>query len=758
MNTRLLLIGIALSASLVAGCNGPQESNQPGPPPRAELNAGNTTQTEAVLASPLSPATPTPEAAQPARPARPESTPVKSQPGLKPTLLVATFSTDSDDDLPWGQVIGASVRQKLRYAPDEIVSMPSPWWAMREFGNIHSGAQPFDPYSVDEAVRIARVFDLAHVLTGRVRKRGDALHLTAALRDAASSKTVARFSLESTVAKAPAMISDCCHRVLDGLGIQADPSVRACLSRLTPTTGEMLQRGVRIAANEPTSAALAAAAWKELAAADPEFRYAKLRVLDKLDDVAIEDSLAAAKRFHEEDPDDGFFHEGYVAKLYGTGKYEQAVEEATALLDRNPNNLTVLWRMGLSYSASNQHAEAVAIGERLVELAPKNWWTHYMLGWFADRYGWHVRGGDYWYKVPPEGKVLFPRMMRRCGEEFEKARALNPNNPDVLAQLAGTSIQLGAPGSTIESLCRRAIAIRPDHWSAHTTLLLYYRPGYSRQHEKAMALCREAAEKNPESAEMQWLMADYLMWYTYRNHSATGIDGKELAKTPEFSKPIEASIQAAFRLNPNQRDWIARTARHYREMGDHETAWAYFSRVTDYVPRPFRRPGEEYKWWYHVAWAAIQTKHWDEALAAAQKGLKFESPQATRESLLLVVAWALDELKKVDEAIEGYYKVMKAGNSYLWWGHSRIAVLILEHRPDRLDEGFESAKRAVALKPNEAIYLEILARYHWRRGEKNQALERLGEVLAIHPDSKSALELKSKILGTEDQGTTIPEP
>lgn len=673
---------------------------------------------------------------------------IGAEQGLKPTLFVATFENKSDDKLPWGAIVSDILRVKLNYGPCEIFSMPAMRFAFPEFRFLRRGARMNDSHTVDEAIRIARIFGVGRALTGLLEKRGETLRLIAQIRDAKSSQVLTRFSVEGPVDQAPAMISQFCLRVLDSLTSRTEPSVRAYLSRPTPTTGRLLQREVALEAQEPTTVTLSdVAAQKEIWEADPNSVLSKVIYVNLLSEISPEQSLAEVKRLHEADSHEGRLWELYIRKLDDCDQDTESIHQCFEFLKENPNNLTILWQLARLYCKTKKFEEALSVGTRLVELAPDNFRAHWMRGIVASDWGWARRGGDYWVKVPADGQIIFPRMMELCCEEYEKAVKINPNNPYLLADLAATYIQTGASESEIESLCRKALEIDADNWDTYTTLLLYYWPGYSRQHEKALALCREAAAKYPKGPNAQWLTAYYLMWYIESNHSQTGTSVTEFLKKPEITQAIEQSMERALALQPNNKEWNAKTAYYYATYkGASEKAWEYYSKVTDYVPVEWRKPDFEWKWWYCVVNAAVQTKHWDELVLVGPKALVNNPSEQHREFILTFLGYAHRQRKEFDEAMNCYSEVVKLGKFYKGFACGELAGLILDHKPEMMEQGFEYAKQGVGLSPKEVGFRRVLARYYQKRGDREAALKEIDAALALSPNSGSAKKIKAEIL------------
>jgi len=735
MNTKLWLVVLAVGLASTMGC---EDRNQPG---QTQTASGPITQG-------------TPQATPGAKPWL-----VGAEQGLKPTLLIANFTTDSDDKLFWGPVISQILVVKLNYAPREVFSMPIPGDVDGEYRHLRRIADrptDGDGYSVDEAIVLARMFGLDRAVTGNVTKCGEDLTITAEIRDARTSQVLTRVRLEGPVSDAAKLLVDFSNRIFHSFGKELfDASVREYLNRPIPANGESVRQCAALWSNRPTSAAVEVAAWQKLCAAEPQFTFAKVAVANKIQAVSVADALAEAKRLHEADPHQGRLWILYIALLDRNERYPEAIKECTEFLRENPNNLTALWRLDRAYRLTEDYEASLAVTERLLHLKPDSWQSHFYRAVVCDKYGWAKRGHEYWNKVPPEGQRIFGEMNRICIAELEQTLKMNPNHAEALAMLAGCYTDTGAPESVIELLCRQAIEIEPDNWAAQYNLVRLCMPGYTRQpslqmaHQRALAVCREAAERSPRSASMQWLMADYLLWYIGYDHSRTGIPYQDFLKDPEYTKPIEESITKALALQPGAREWRANAANYYYRKHDYKTAWEHYSQLTDYIPQEFRKKDVALHEWYAViSISAARADQWEQAYGLAQKGLALNPCPQCHESLLVAFAGGLQHRKEYDEALKNFEQLAQASQLYKSWALKEYATIVFEHRPALIAKGFECAKQAVAHSPKDAPCRYTLSRYHCKRGEKKDALDQVNAALTINPKHKDARTLRAEILGS----------
>jgi hypothetical protein len=93
-----------------------------------------------------------------------------------------------------------------------------------------------------------------------------------------------------------------------------------------------------------------------------------------------------------------------------------------------------------------------------------------------------------------------------------------------------------------------------------------------------------------------------------------------------------------------------------------------------------------------------------------------------------------------------YSGVVKIGKFYTGFACGELAGLILDHKPEMMEQGFEYAKQGVALMPKEVGFRRVLARYYQKRSDRDGALKEIDAALALSPNSGSAKKIKAEIL------------
>lgn len=667
--------------------------------------------------------------------------------GLRPTLLVANFSTQSDDGLPWGSFFSRLLSEKLNYAPNELFSTPIYGRIWEQYSFMHYKDEKVvetQAFSDEDAVRLARMFGLKYLVTGKIVKSGEKVELRGAVQEARTNKELAKLNLSGSAASVQKMLPECCKAILKAVNVEPSEVQSRYLAREDPADGATFLLALKLYADQPTSAAVAAKEWKALYTKDPGFTLAKVTGLNFLAFAARDEALAELRQVVQSDPDQGRLDILRIAQIYYAGRYGDVIREVPGFLQKNPNNATALYLLARAYERGGMYNEATAVAERLVELKPDSWRSRQTIGDIVNSHAWKLRGTGYWRDVPPEAQKVFPGMTSRALREMRAAAMINPFNPDLHAAIGGMLVSGGHSPSDVEAACYRAIEIQPDHWSAHYNLVRLYMPGWSRQHEKALLLCRDAATKNPDSASMQWLMAEYLLWYIAYDHSQTGKTYEDFLKEPGITMAIEESIEKSLALDPTRVGRRESAASYYSKKHDYKKAWAHYAAINELPSRYAKNPAGVHEYWKDRAWAASQAEQWDAAIQNANMALTKMPCAGCREKSLCVLAWSNRNKKNYDEAIRYYEMAAQMHNSNYAWACRGYADVVLEHRPALLDKGLGYAQNALAADPKDANTRVTLARCYLKRNQIPQVREQIQAALMLDPDSSSAKDFKKE--------------
>jgi serine/threonine-protein kinase len=129
------------------------------------------------------------------------------------------------------------------------------------------------------------------------------------------------------------------------------------------------------------------------------------------------------RRAVEIDPNSTVAHVFYGRYLYALGRFEESLAQRRRALELDPLDVTVNRNVARSLDATGQGAAALAQWNRTMELDPNHLRSQVPFALFLLEHGRHDLG---W-------------------QQLERARALQPDDPAVLASLAIASVESGRP-------------------------------------------------------------------------------------------------------------------------------------------------------------------------------------------------------------------------------------------------------------------------------------------------------------------------
>ena len=176
-----------------------------------------------------------------------------------------------------------------------------------------------------------------------------------------------------------------------------------------------------------------------------------------------------------------------------------------------------------------------------------DWVMHTLRGHIESRLGWSARGGDWAYKVKPEGWKGFAEHMEKAREEFVEAWKARPEQPEAATQMIDITMAAGGQGDeTVRLWFDRAVAAQFDYWPAYTNILWAYRPRWGGSIEQMFAFGKAcAATKRYETDVPHGLyeaVGDII-------HDLP--DWRTFLRQPEVAKPI-IELSKALALEPTR--------------------------------------------------------------------------------------------------------------------------------------------------------------------------------------------------------------
>ena len=124
---------------------------------------------------------------------------------------------------------------------------------------------------------------------------------------------------------------------------------------------------------------------------------------------------------------------------------------------------------------------------------------------YAGR-AWKARGSGWSNEVTAGGRRDFERFLTLARADFEKARSLQPRDPNPSAGLMLVGLGTGASRASMERDYRMALSAAPGHYGARNTMLQYLKPKWFGSEEEMLDFafsCTREAKKHPYAAFME---------------------------------------------------------------------------------------------------------------------------------------------------------------------------------------------------------------------------------------------------------------
>jgi hypothetical protein len=121
------------------------------------------------------------------------------------------------------------------------------------------------------------------------------------------------------------------------------------------------------------------------------------------------------------------------------------------------------------------------------------WILHLLAGRAYVARAWHHRGGDWAYKVTPEGWKLFAENLRKAAQEYTEAWKLHPENPEAASEMITVAMGDGSD-QTPKAWFDKAVAAQIDYMPAYYKLRLALRPRWGGSYEEMYRLGCQCAD------------------------------------------------------------------------------------------------------------------------------------------------------------------------------------------------------------------------------------------------------------------------
>jgi TolB-like protein/class 3 adenylate cyclase len=451
---------------------------------------------------------------------------------------------------------------------------------------------------------IAQQLGVSNVVEGSVRRYGNHIRVTVQLIDALTDRHIWSQTYDRTVADSLVLQGELATEIATGVGSTFSPQEKARVEA-TPTKStaayEAYLRGRALAAgssyDKPTLEA-AIRSFQEAVKLDPKFTLAWAYLSrtqstfywNGLDPTAAR--LAAAKDALDHavalDPS---LPETHLAvgfyRYYGERNFTRALEEFLIAEKSLPNNVDVLWSIGLIQRRLGHWEEAIAAQRRMVELDPRNINSAFALAityMSVRRYSDVARVADHILAIEPANAIGIELKVRTLWAFGESAKADSLlNNPGVDVGLiaedamhkrrfleAAALLAKAAPGESANDKTGRLLSLGQSQQRAGNTAA-----ANAAYQEVVQELTRQLEEAAPDAAPAAELHSNLGIAYAGLSEAALAVaEGqKGIAIQPSSEDPFEG---------PSREEAMARI---YAMLGDADHAIPILERLVKF-PAP----------------------------------------------------------------------------------------------------------------------------------------------------------------------------
>jgi len=143
------------------------------------------------------------------------------------------------------------------------------------------------------------------------------------------------------------------------------------------------------------------------------------------------------------------------------------------------------------------HTMSLALSLAMYQRWPDAYRTRWQMGYALQRYGWMLRGQNFWEDVPAIGKRGFPVFIDWSERFYESTLAMNPDADEAwIGLMISTKLNNGDWLDVFD----RAVEANPRDPGLYETAMSYAIDRWGESLETRVRIERVALEKNPEAA------------------------------------------------------------------------------------------------------------------------------------------------------------------------------------------------------------------------------------------------------------------
>jgi cellulose synthase operon protein C len=411
---------------------------------------------------------------------------------------------------------------------------------------------------------------------------------------------------------------------------------------------------------------------------------------------------------------------------YDEGNDAKALIEFRNVLRLNPKNVQAVYYAGRIHERAQRWSQAFAAYQAAVADKPDFIEAHVQLG-----------------KLALLAEEL--QLARTTGEAITR---IDPDHPDGLAILGAVALRQGETQQALD-LAKRALAHHPDHDNSIAVYAgVLQRTG---EHERAVAFVDEAIQRRPQSAALRLLKIGLIEQTGDAERIRTAYD--ELVNFD----PTNESYQLAFAQFLRNRDDISGAEAVLRRTVESDYGSAQSTRfLIDLIRksrgfeaadaelrRQIERHPDEHVLRFMLAELNTQEGRFDAADSELRTVIERVGEGAVAQDAL--AARAQVALLRDDPALAKELAGQVVAQNAEHRGANFVRALVAL-RANEYDEVIRNARTALRRDPQWVPGLKLVAEAHYRKGERDLAIDALDDIVNLNPADVQAAEVLANLL------------
>ncbi len=431
--------------------------------------------------------------------------------GNAPSLVVADFNSDRENEIPWGQAIGRIIRRKIMFIPHVILRMPNPLTLRHDAWQ--KGISDDEVLRSIESVRlVGKRLGIENALTGEVKINAQSFEINLVIKKLPSGQTYKTLHYSGDVANLPETFTKITLNVYEALGVTIGKMSNVYISKKTPSNFEHLKIFAQIL--------------KDIKGKSRQEAWEIVKAIDKYE-INMPAAAALYAYYMEPDKDLNVYAkklENIASKFPGDIGIESIVtvflgyknkedlkwkkiRKFQKIIRENPDDPNMMISYGDFLASCGYPRAALTVTMETLKRWPdlyRAWWN---MSYAVIEYIVQERGTRYWIDVPFKAKRMFYPLKNLAYEGVNKALEYN--------QYAGGLWNLkmrtiGEYSPELIDCFYRAIELEPHNKDVYATALNFSLPQWGGSIEAQKQIWDLAVKNNHGEPWLEEIRKEYM--------------------------------------------------------------------------------------------------------------------------------------------------------------------------------------------------------------------------------------------------------